>query len=76
MNPCYIITYSITDPCIVNVNSVNRTKSEDQGAIPNGRCRLYFEDGSELLLDEACDAYENKKQYCNPSHPQDLPVYG
>ncbi|QHS59169.1 hypothetical protein [Chitinophaga agri] len=76
MNPCYILTYSLTGECAVNINNVERIAPESQGEIPAGRCRLHFRDGSELLLDESCEIYREKAALCSPSRPKDIIIYG
>jgi hypothetical protein len=74
--PCYITTYSLTGPCGVNVNSVIDTEDQPQGDLPTGRCLLYFQDGSQLLLDESCEIYALKASNCSDTPPDDLPIYG
>jgi hypothetical protein len=71
MEPCYILTYSVQGACAVNVNSVDSVEDK-----PMGRCQVNFQNGSRLLLDEACEAYHNKAPYCSTERPADIPVYG
>jgi hypothetical protein len=73
MKPCYIVTYSLTGPCIVNTTSVVK-REEHQ---PHDRCLLHFKDGSTLLLDETSAQYDLRTASCTAEMPAgDLPVYG
>jgi hypothetical protein len=75
MTPCYIITYEVTGPCAINVNNVERTAWEPSPGDPKGRCRVFFKDGKQVLLDEDCEAYNNKAPYCSPERPAGITVY-
>jgi hypothetical protein len=75
MNPCYILTYEIGGECAVNVNNVERIEDESNGGNPKARCRLYFKDGKVVILDEGCEAYNNKAPLCSMDRPTEIKVY-
>lgn len=73
MEPCFVNTYYQEGPCAVDINAINKYEDEQEGDF--NKCRLYFNDGTELRLEESCEDFQVKRQQCRTSPPTDLPVF-